>query len=306
MNAHKFSACPISVVVVSDYEAESIKTWKDEIRILRFLAEQDLEEEFEVILVENHTACKSVPDELYQIFSRLRIVFSNESQSAKLKDDGVNHAKTDFIAVLEADCLPNSQWLSSLYSALKNNKDFAVASGRTSYGDATMYQRCLGLLDRSFDNPGRPGETIHISNNGALYRRAILEKFPYPDAISPFQSSRMRIKNLRDAGHKFYFEPKAVMQHAIGGIHFIRDFRRNTGYADMMGHSVKKFSGIPELVWRRFKDECSDSLRLGPQYLKWYDWPLLIFFSVIVPFLGIPGMRDAIKERENIPHSSYR
>ena len=133
-----------------------------------------------------------------------------------------------------------------------------------------------------------------------------LEKFPYPDAISPFQSSRMRIKNLREAGHKFYFEPKAVMQHAIGGIHFVQDFRRNTGYADMMGHPVKKSSEIPELLWKRFKDECSDSLRLGPQYLKWYDWPLLTFFSVIVPFLGIPGMQDAIKERENIPHSSYR
>jgi hypothetical protein len=298
--------CPISVVIVSDYEAESQKTWKDEKRILRFLAQQDLKESFEVILVENHKACSSIPDELYQIYPHIRIVFTDEDQSAKLKDNGVRQSTTEFIAVLEADCLPNPEWLSSLYSALKLNKDFAVASGRTTYGDETMYQRCLSLLDRSFDNPGQSGETLHISNNGALYRRSILVKFLYPEAITPFQSSRMRIKNLREAGHKFYFEPKAVMRHAIGGLDFIQDFRRNTGYADMMEHSLKKQSEIPKLLWKRFTDECSDSLRLGPRYLNWYDWPLLLFLSLVVPFLGIPGMLDAIHERENIPHSSYR
>ena len=306
MDAQNLSAYPISVVVVSDYEAESEKTWKDEVQILHFLAKQDLKEAFEVILVENDSAKGSVPDELRKIYPHLRIVFSNESQSAKLKDDGVRQAKADYVAVLEADCLPNPEWLSSLYSALQQNKDFSVASGRTTYGDGTMYQRCLSLLDRSFDNPGHPGETIHISNNGALYRRLILEKFPYPEAVSPFQSSRLRIKNLREAGHRFYFEPKAVMRHAIGGIHFIRDFRRNTGYADMMEHSPKKYSEIPRLLWKRFNNEYSDSLRLGPQYLKWHDCPLLISLSLLVPFLGIPGMFDAINERDNIPYSSYR
>jgi hypothetical protein len=306
MKTQSLAAYPISIVVVSDYEAESEKTWKDEVRILRFLADQKIEDAFEVILVENTAAGNSVPEELYQIYPHLKIVFSNESQSAKLKDDGIKHSNADFIAVLEADCLPNAEWLNSLYSTLQRNEAFAIASGRTTYGDETMYHRCLSLLDRSFDNLGYSGETDHISNNGALYRRSILEKFPYPEAVSPFQSSRMRIRNFRQDGHKFYFEPKAVMRHAIGGIHFIKDFRRNTGYADMMEHSPRKVSEIPKLLWKRFKMEYSDCLRLGPQYLKWYDWPLLILLSVFVPFLGIPGMLDAVNERKNIPHSSYR
>lgn len=296
----------MSVVVVSDYEADEEKTWKDERCILEALASQDIGAPFDVILVENNSGGDSAPQELYRIFPRLQIIFTDESQSAKMKDEGVKRVQTEYVAVLEADCLPNREWLRTLHEALLRNKDFSIVSGRTTYGDETAYKRCLSVLDRSFDNLGRTGKTRHVSNNGALYRCSVLKDFPYPEAVTPFLSSRMRIQAMRASGHKFYFEPGAVMRHAIGGLNFIRDFRRNTGYADMMEHPHKKSSRIPRLLWGRFKRELSDCLRLGPVYLKWHDWPLLMLLLVIVPFFEIPGMLDAVRGEKSIPQSAYR
>ena len=306
MNIFNFPPSSLSVVVVSDYEASEEKTWKDERHILYALAAQDIGKPFPVILVENTSVQDSVPPELYKIVPQLKIIFADESQSARLKNEGVKHAHTAYVAVLEADCLPNQEWLRVLEEALLTHPDFSIAGGRTMYGDETMYKRCLTVLDRSFDNLGRAGQTPHVSNNGALYKSSVLKEFPYPQAATPFLSSRLRIKTMENHGHKFYFEPRAVMRHAIGGWDFIRDFRRNTGYADMMEHTRRESSQILKLLGRRFKREYADCFRLGPKYLRWYDWPLLILLLGVVSFLEIPGMLDALRGGKSIPQSAYR
>lgn len=291
--------------MVSDYEAGQ-KTWKDEQRILTALAQQDTTLPFEVILVESEEARHCVPPHLYQIHPRVRIVFASSSHSAALKDEGIRNAAGTYTAVLEADCLPDRQWLRTLYEALERHPEMRIASGRTTYGDETSYHRCLSLLDRSFDNPGKAGRTPHVSNNGALYHLDVLKKFPYPPAATPFLSSRLRIKEMASQGFKFYFEPAAVMRHALGGWDFIRDFRRNTGYADMIEKGGRSYWSILKLLWERRKQETADCLRMGPAYLNWYDWPLLAVLWLIVPFLEIPGMLDALRQRSSIPRSSYR
>lgn len=132
----------LSVVVVSDYEANEEKTWKDEEQVLKSLADQDIDGSFNIILVENNNAESSVPSDLYQKYPLLKIIFTDESQSAKLKDHGVKHAETEYVAVIEADCLPNREWLRVLYETLHQQKDFSVVSGRTTYG----IKRCISAV----------------------------------------------------------------------------------------------------------------------------------------------------------------
>jgi len=66
-----------------------------------------------------------------------------------------------------------------------------------------MWRRCLSLVDRAFDDFRRARLTPHVSNNGALYRRHVLERFPYPEAATPFLSSRLRNRAMYEAGHHF-------------------------------------------------------------------------------------------------------
>jgi hypothetical protein len=120
-----------------------------------------------------------------------------------------------------------------LVDVLRQRPDVSAVSGRTNYGNETAYRRALSLVDRSFDDLGGPGVAGSVSNNGALYRRSLLVRFPYPPAVTPFTSARLRAEAMRQAGHVFFFEPAAVTRHAIGGWDFIRDFRRHTGYSDI-------------------------------------------------------------------------
>ncbi|MGI9388323.1 MAG: glycosyltransferase [Methyloligellaceae bacterium] len=291
---------------MSDYEGRDTKTWKDERLILTALAQQDFEEPFEIFLIQNNEFREASPDFLFEIIPDLKIVFSDESQSAKLKDHGVQQTTTEYVAVLEADCVPCREWLRLLVGVLRAGKEISVVSGRTIYGQDTMFKRCLSLTDRAFDDLGESGLTIHVSNNGALYRRSVLDEFPYPDAVTPFLSAKPRNQLMHEAGHQFYFERRAVMEHAIGGWDFVRDFRRNAGYADLMHYGEGQFSDIPRILYRNLKNEVSDCRRLGAQYLHWYDWPLTIFLLFFARILELPGMFDAVRRTNRIPRSSYR
>ncbi|MEL6488825.1 MAG: hypothetical protein AAFQ95_02590 [Cyanobacteria bacterium J06621_3] len=96
----------VSVVIVSDYESSTVKSWKVEQRRLEAFAAQTFDEPFEVLLFDNEQYQANVPNHLYEIVSNLRIVFSREIQSARLKDYGVEIASGKLVAVLEADAPP--------------------------------------------------------------------------------------------------------------------------------------------------------------------------------------------------------
>jgi hypothetical protein len=291
----------ISVVVVSDYDFG--KTWDCEQQILLALSKQDISHPFEIILVENSDQSASIPAKIREI-ANLKIVFTDLTDSSSMKDFGVQQAVGELIAVIEADCIPNQQWLRLLYEFL-NGSFYHVVSGRTVYGNDSTWKRVLTVMDRSFDVKPEAGATEHISNNGALYRRKLLEAFPYPKTATPFLSSRERLDRIRQTPCAFGFEPRAIMTHAIGGLEFLNDFRRNTGYADMMCHPTQNYTQIPKLMLERFRREVRDCLREGPRYLRWYDWPLLIFLQILVPFLTVPGMIDALRKVKKIPGSAY-
>jgi hypothetical protein len=293
-------------VVVSDYEDAGPRSWRNERHILEALARQDFAEPFEVILVESDAYRDGAPGDLVAICPRSRIVHSPDTQSAKLKDFGVSCAQADLVAVFEADCVPDPSWLRVLVSALRQRPDVSVVSSRTSYGDETMYRRALSLVDRSFDDRGRAGVTRSVSNNAALYRRSLLEQFPYPPTVTPFSSAILRMHAMSRAGHVFFFEPAAVVRHAIGGWDFVRDFRRHVGYSDMTLHPTRTVRAIPSLLWRRRRRETRDCLRLGSRYLRWYDWPLAAGLLAAVSFFELPGIRDALRARDSIPRTSYR
>lgn len=293
-----------SVVVVSDCEKHVQRSWHAERSVLQALARQDFREPFEVVLVENERYRNEIPPDLPHICPRFRLVFSPERQSAKLKNVGASRVHAELVAVLDADCVPNEAWLRVLVTVLRERPHVSAVSGRTHYGQETSHRRALSLVDRSFDDLGRSGFTPRVSTNAALYRCGLLARFPYPENPTPFGSAMLRMQAMARAGDvRFFFEPGAVVRHAIGGWDSIRDFRRHIGYIDMMADP--RLRSVPRLLWRRLAFHGRDCLRLGPSYLRWYDWPLAAAFLAATPFLQLPGMLDAWRRRDAIPRTSF-
>jgi hypothetical protein len=217
----------------------------------------------------------------------------------------VSLCTTEWVGVLEADAIPERGWLESLLEAAAAHPEYDVITGRTTYGTDSSWQRALNILDRSFDDHGRSQATPFISNNGALYRTQVLRKFPYPDAETPFLSSRLRNRQIIAAGHKVYFERRAVTRHAIGGIGFVVDFRRHTGFADMQMNNARSIGAIPRAITRRMRQEASNIARVHRDYLRWYDWPLV---AALFCFARLPELAGMLTARKGGPlaHSAYR
>jgi hypothetical protein len=285
-----------SVVVVSDFESGE-KTWKDEISMARMLARQDVGRPFPLIIVESEAhRGKAVPTDLVSAFPQVQVVYHASEASAELKDYGVSLCTTEWVAVLEADAAPDAGWLRALLEAATTHAQFQVFSGRTDYGAKTSWQRVLNMLDRSFDDCGSSGDTRHISNNGALYRTELLRRFPYPGAQSPFLSSRLRNRRIFGAGYRAWFERKALTRHAIGGLGFVFEFRRHTGFSDMLEAGDARLRRIPSCLLARARFELGHIRRMHREYLRWYDWPMMaaLFFFARIP--EAVGMVAAVRK----------
>lgn len=295
----------LSVIVVSDYGDPNQKSWRDERNVLHALTQQDIGEQFEVLLVDNVSLQHKVPPDLFNILPTLKIAFFDSCQSGQLINHALGQSSGNLVALIEADCIPAPDWLRLLVEVMIKNPDVSTASGRTTYGGSSIIVRCLSLLHRGFSDPGASGPTIHISNNGTLYRREVLEQFPYPKAITPFLSCWMRNNEMQRNAHLFYFERRAEMIHAFSGWKFVFDFHRNTGYSAMMIYQEVRYSKILKLLFQSLAIKCSSCFRLGKNYLYWYDWPSILVLLFILPLLEIPGMIDAIRGTDKIPHTVY-
>jgi hypothetical protein len=253
-----------------------------------------------------------VPSGIAQLAPRTTVHFAPHARSAELKDAALPLCTGALVAVVEADSVPAPDWLRLLVAVLDTAPDVDVVSGRTTYGQGSSLRRVLALLDRAWMDPGRPGPIEHISNNGALYRRELLARFPYPDEHSAFLSARLRNRAMFDAGARAYFESRAGMVHAFGGFRFAIDVRRNTGFADgrqywaARGRHTSVPRALQALLRRRFTAEWHDCLRVGRQYLRWYDWPLALLMLAALRLFELPGALAALRGAPALERTSDR
>lgn len=289
----------ISVVIVSDYEPGE-KTWADERAAVAAFLDDEAGEAFEIIVMESLSGsgvAPVVPSDLAALAPRVKVCFEPTTRSSALKDAALKHCRGELIAVMEADCLPERGWLKTLAAALDRDQELDVVSGRTTYGLNTSPRRVATLLDRGYMECRYGGRYFHISNNGAMYRRAVLERYPYPDDANPFVSAQLRRRAMREGNVTVGVEIDARMRHGYGGIRFLADVRRNKGFqaARIELHLAPQGARRSKLL-RAFravrhcaKADLATVWAVGRRFLRWYDWPLLavMFVAVRVPeFFG--------------------
>ena len=160
----------ISVVIVSDYAGGGEKSWNDLRGTLTALAQQDARVNAEWLLCENKACAESMPGDFSCILPNLKRVLSDAKGSYELKNAGVRAATSNIVAILDADCLPASDWLVNALAAMKAMPKVAVISGRTIYPAVGLTERILSLLSRSYVDRGVSGPTRYISQASSAER----------------------------------------------------------------------------------------------------------------------------------------
>lgn len=307
----------VSVVIVNDYACGQTESWDFIRATLNGLAHQDFCEPAEFLYVESRELEHKIPTDLTNILKDLKVILSPANNAYQLKNVGVKAASADIIASLDADCVPNTDWLRNLVTALREHPEVSVATGRTMYEDQSLLIRTLCLLERSFVDPGHTGYTLFFEDNNAGYRRSVLLKYPYHEEKEAFVGGRCFIQSIRRAGHLIMFQPKMKVIHAFHGLRFERDLRRNCGRAYFITRCVDPsisfswfvklgYFSIPLFLFSLLVNDWIRCIKLGRRWnIRLYELPFAMCVSIAVRALEIPGFIDGIEGRA-IKHTYYR
>lgn len=306
----------LSVVVVSDYAAGGEKSWEDLRRALRAWVDQEGAPADEFILVESSRFKDQIPSDVAGMIPDMTILYIDAESSYELKNRAVEAATGDWLAIVDADCIPQRSWLQVLRAAIVEHPDVAAISAKTMYPGRSRMERMLGLLSRSYLDPGRRGLTRFISGNAACFRRGVYRRHPLPVGIGAFASRIQSEAILRD-GATLLFEPELVVVHDFEGWPMECDIRRNHGYStvitrlhdDRLPYAGLLRAGvmaIPLIVAGKTLDSVLGCLRCFRHYnVKTYELPLALVLTVVTHILEIPGMWQAFR-RKAIVGTQYR
>lgn len=293
----------VSVIIVSDYAGPGERDWTDEIACAAAFQAQDLAEPCEILVVGEAAEAAWPP----ALPPAVRLALLPHRRSTLLRDAALPLVQGELVAVVEADCLPAPDWLRRLVALLEAEPRYQAVSGRTLYGGGGSLVRLRSLLDRGYVETGRAGPAEHVCTNGALYRRAFLARFPFPDEENPFVAGWRRNQAILAAGEAIAVEPAAVLRHAYTGPVFERDLRHNVGFRDARDWGRGPGLGSILRVWRnRTKLECDDLRRLGRRRLRWWDWLLLPPLLLSRRLAELPGIRAGLSPEGRLEKTGYR
>jgi cellulose synthase/poly-beta-1,6-N-acetylglucosamine synthase-like glycosyltransferase len=238
----------------------------------------------DAVVVIGPDVAPSVAEQVTQRFPLVRLVEAPISNYFTAKNVGARTARGHLIAMLDADCVPDTAWLERLVSRF--DPDVAVVAGRTRYADRSLWMRALSVPSFGYILAARSGEASGFNVNNVAFRAEVLREYPLDERIPRNGACNLLYHQLRAAGKKIVYEPRATTAHGIDDVRGLRVLKKHfsRGYDGVV---VYRVDDTPTLrgtsVFRRFG--------LGATFAI-TAWRVLRDWSFIVRHrrqIGIPG-----------------
>jgi hypothetical protein len=296
----------VSVIVTSDYASGKPETWNELRAALAGLARQDFQEPAEFLLIESADLAPEIPTDLKNILPALQVIVAPAESASKLKNEGVRVASADLVAMIDGDCVADSNWLSRFVALMRSRPEIAAVSGRTVYGGGRFFDRVMALISRSFLDTGRTAPTRHLTVNNAGFRRSVLLSHPFPEQLGPHMSVLQAEPILR-AGGRLFFEPGLRVLHHYDGWSTETEIRRSMGYGVIRARHIDRrlphawmaqlgYFSIPLYVASRVLHTWWNCLRGARRYgVAWYQLPAAFGLAAAACAMEIPGMILAVR-----------
>ena len=307
----------LTVIVTSDYAAGESKSWNDLRAALSAWAAQDDVPADEFIVVESESLREAVPDDLLRIVPNCRFEYFAANSSYELKNLAVDASSGDWVAIVDADCIPNAGWLRTWRAHIAANPNAAVISSKTKYPGRNMLERVLSLLTRAYIDPGGAGVSHFVSGNAACYRREIYLAHPLPVGLGAF-AGRIQSESILRAGGELRFDPAMIVVHDFEGWQMELDIRRNHGFCTVATRLADRrlpyaslirmgVAAIPLIVSGKMLDAWTVCLRNFRDYdVRMLELPLAFALVFLLQLLEIPGMLAAYRGDADTGISAYR
>lgn len=196
----------VSVVVTVLNEKKSIG------RLLRALVSQNKKPD-EIIVVDGgsmDTTISKIKDEISKLqIKNLKFLIRLGNRSIG-RNHGINNAKNEIIAVTDAGGYPKKDWLEKITAPFTQRK-IDVVSGYYKSLAKTPFEKCVTPYFLVMPDKIRPDMEFLPASRSVAFRKSVWKKTGgYPEEF--FHNEDFVFDhNLKKAGAKFFFEPKAIV-----------------------------------------------------------------------------------------------
>jgi glycosyltransferase involved in cell wall biosynthesis len=206
----------VSVVVETVNAREDAKgSLADDLRgTLEALAKQSVAPD-EVIIVLDDDVEPSAADEVRRRYPYAKFAASKQSNYFDAKNAGAAMATGDIVALLDSDCQPAPDWLELLLARFTPGVD--GVAGRTRYVGRSLAARTFSVPDFAFVLEQEGGTSTGMNINNVAFRREVLLNHPFDARIRRHGGCYFLFNQLRAAGIRSVYEPRARTEHGHGG-----------------------------------------------------------------------------------------
>ncbi len=134
---------------------------------------------------------------------------------AAARNTGVLNAKCEFVASLDADCLPEPDWLERLMRHFDQGKDVVGIGGKL----VERYTNTLADRWRSYHMSQNHGNRFIkdapylFGNNNVFRKEALISAGLYDEKYRTNYEDMDLSKRLRERGDRFVYDPMAIVWH---------------------------------------------------------------------------------------------
>lgn len=132
------------------------------------------------------------------------------------RNHGAGHARGEYLAFTDDDCMPDPGWLRAMEAALRGSEG-AICGGKTRNKiEANPYSEATQLLADYLNehyNPTRTFGAFFPTNNLSLSRKAFTALGGFDESLR-FGEDRDLCYRWATGGHSFVYAPDAVIYHA--------------------------------------------------------------------------------------------
>ena len=227
-------------VVIPSYNSE-----KTIVPCLSSLMDQDLEEPFEVIVVDSSD--DATPDIIRERFPDVELIhLDRKTEPGSARNEGIQGSMGDIIAFLDSDCSVRRDWLRKLRDRL--SLGYAAVGGSIENANLLSLVAWAGYICEF--TPWLPSKrsrlVAHIPTANVAYRREAFAKYGlFPSDMYPSEDFVFNSR-LYEHREQIFFDPeiRVVHNHRTGVRSFLRhQIRRGRGAAQIrrVVHSTDSF-----------------------------------------------------------------
>ncbi len=196
----------ISIIIRSKNEEKWIR------HCLTMLHAQQ-EQDFEVILVDNHSQ-----DATRQIAERsgaVKIISIDHYLPGAALNRGIEVSSGEFIVCLSAHCIPQDEsWLGILISGFEDQNIAGVYGRQVPLSSSSDADKRDLLITFGLDRRVQVKDYFFHNANSAI-RRSVWEQYPFDEQATNIED-RLWAKQVTEKGLKILYEPDAVVYHHHG------------------------------------------------------------------------------------------